>query len=378
MFDDLILLAKGGITVYHGSVKKVEEYFAGLGINVPERVNPPDYFIDILEGIVKPATSSGVNYKELPLRWMLHNGYPVPPDILDASGVAASSIGGNSAQGINSGAAGSDGQSFAGDLWTDVKTNVELKKDHIQHNFLKSKDLSNRRTAGVFQQYRYFLGRVGKQRLREARIQAVDFLILLIAGICLGTLAKVSDETFGASGYMYTVIAVCKFETLLFFALSCSLSLLSKIAALRSFSLDKLHYWRESASGISSLAYFLSKNTIDHFSTIVKPVVYLSMFYFFNNPRSSFWDNYLVLVCLVYCVTGIAYALAIYLEPGQAQLWSVLLPVVLTLVANQDTAEGGFLGTIGNFCYTKWAMEAFVITNAERFDMITLSSYGVN
>ena len=159
MFDDLILLAKGGITVYHGSVKKVEEYFAGLGINVPERVNPPDYFIDILEGIVKPATSSGVNYKELPLRWMLHNGYPVPPDILDASGVAASSLGGNSAQGINSGAAGSDGQSFAGDLWTDVKTNVELKKDHIQHNFLKSKDLSNRRTAGVFQQYRYFLGR---------------------------------------------------------------------------------------------------------------------------------------------------------------------------------------------------------------------------
>ena len=58
--------------------------------------------------------------------------------------------------------------------------------------------------------------------------------------------------------------------------------------------------------------------------------------------------------------------------------WSVLLPVVLTLVANQDTAEGGFLGTIGNFCYTKWAMEAFVITNAERFDMTTLSSYGVN
>lgn len=53
--------------------------------------------------------------------------------------------------------------------------------------------------------------RVGKQRLREARPQAVDFLILLLAGICLGTLAKVSDETFGSLGYTYTVIAVCKF-----------------------------------------------------------------------------------------------------------------------------------------------------------------------
>lgn len=56
----------------------------------------------------------------------------------------------------------------------------------------------------------YGFFRVGKQRLREARILAVDYLILLLAGICLGTLAKVSDATFGALGYNYTVIAVCK------------------------------------------------------------------------------------------------------------------------------------------------------------------------
>lgn len=79
MFDDLVLLAKGGLIVYHGPARKVEEYFAGLGINVPERVNPPDHYIDILEGIVVPSASSGVNYKELPVRWMLHNGYPIPP-----------------------------------------------------------------------------------------------------------------------------------------------------------------------------------------------------------------------------------------------------------------------------------------------------------
>ncbi|KAK6142004.1 hypothetical protein DH2020_016220 [Rehmannia glutinosa] len=287
MFDDLILLAKGGLTVYHGPVKKVEEYFAGIGIVVPERVNPPDYFIDILEGIVKPSASTAVKFKELPLRWMLHNGYPVPPDMLDSAGVASSS--------------------------------AKIRP------------------------------RLGKQRLREARIQAVDYLILLLAGVCLGTLAKVSDETFGSTGYLYTVIAV---------------SLLCKIAALRSFSLDKLHYWRESASGMSSLAYFLAKDTVDHFSTIVKPAVYLSMFYFFNNPRSTIFDNYLVLLCLVYCVTGIAYVLAIYFEPGPAQLWSVLLPVVLTLIANQEGDT--FVTKLGDFCYTKWALEAFLLANAER------------
>ncbi|KAI5322374.1 hypothetical protein L3X38_031446 [Prunus dulcis] len=355
MFDDLILLAKGGLTVYHGSVKKVEEYFATLGITVPERVNPPDYFIDILEGIVKPSTSSGVTYKQLPVRWMLHNGYPVPMDMLQSSDGMAASAGENSAHGGSTPNAGSDGQSFAGDFWQDVKCHVEVNKDALQHNFLKSSDLSERITPGVFQQYRYFLGRGGKQRLREARTQAVDFLILLIAGVCLGTLAKVSDETFGAIGYTYTVIAV---------------SLLCKIAALRTFGLDKLHYWRESSSGMSSLAYFLSRDTIDLFNTIIKPLVYLSMFYFFNNPRSSVIDNFIVLLCLVYCVTGIAYALAIYLAPGPAQLWSVLLPVVLTLIANYN--ENKFVSRIADLCYTKWALEAFVIANAKRYSGVWL------
>lgn len=159
MFDDLILLAKGGLTVYHGSVKKVEEYFSSLGITVPERVNPPDHYIDILEGIVKPSTSTGVNYKQLPVRWMLNNGYPVPMDMLQSADGMAAASGENSNHGANVLDTGSEAQSFAGEFWQDVKCNVELRKDNIQHNFLKSYDLSNRNTPGVFQQYRYFLGR---------------------------------------------------------------------------------------------------------------------------------------------------------------------------------------------------------------------------
>lgn len=352
MFDDLILLAKGGLTVYHGPVKKVEEYFAGFGITVPERINPPDHFIDILEGIVKP--SSGVTHEQLPVRWMLHNGYTVPPDMLHyADEIALSSKAPTSA---SSSSARPAEQSLGGDFWQDVNLNAEPNREHMDHNLLKPKDLSNRITPGVVRQYRYFLGRVGKQRLRDAKLQAIDYLILLLAGACLGTLAKVSDETFGSLGYTYTVIAV---------------SLLCKISALRSFSMDKLIYWRERASGMSSLAYFLSKDTIDHFNTVIKPVVYLSMFYFFNNPRSTFADNYIILICLVYCVTGLGYAFAIVLEPGPAQLWSALLPVVLTLIAYQDK-DSGIVTHIAKVCYTKYALEAFVIANAERYSGVWL------
>ena len=160
MFDDLVLLAKGGLTVYHGSAKKADEYFAGLGIHVPDRVNPPDHFIDILEGIVTPSVSSGVNYKELPVRWMLHNGYPVPPDLQQsAAWLAMPSASVGSANGTNAAHAGMEERSFAGELWQDVRSNVELQQDSIRHNFLKFKDLSSRRTPGILWQYRYFLGR---------------------------------------------------------------------------------------------------------------------------------------------------------------------------------------------------------------------------
>lgn len=165
-----------------------------------------------------------------------------------------------------------------------------------------------------------------------------------------------------------------------------------KIAALRSFSLERLQYFRERESGMSTLAYFLARDTVDHFNTVVKPIIYLSMFYYFNNPRSSIGDNYIVLLALVYCVTGIGYTFAICFSPGSAQLvciylislsvqillrdlllrsWilkllflqcSALVPVVLTLLSTQNSTPT-FLKRL---CYSKWALEGFIIGNAKK------------
>lgn len=160
MFDDLILLAKGGLTVYHGPVKHVEDYFSGLGIVVPDRVNPPDYFIDILEGIVAPKKDESLDYKELPLRWMLYKGYRVPGDMRrDVENIASSSTALEFAHQTDLPDGHDDERSFAGELWLDVKSNAELHRDKICLNFSSSENLAKRKTPGVFQQYRYFLGR---------------------------------------------------------------------------------------------------------------------------------------------------------------------------------------------------------------------------
>jgi len=48
--------------------------------------------------------------------------------------------------------------------------------------------------------------------------------------------------------------------------------------------------------------------------------------------------------------------------------WSVLLPVVSTLIATQQK-DGKILKAIANLCYSKWALQALVIANAERYNM---------
>lgn len=151
MFDDLILLAKGGLVAYLGPVTEVEEYFSGIGIHVPERVNPPDHYIDILEGIVKTNTTSAVDYKELPVLWMTHKGYPIPPDMRDTDL--------KSGEGSTSTIGGRHDQSFAGELWQEFKQIVLMKNDTFSSYFARRKDMSNRVTPGVAQQYRFFLGR---------------------------------------------------------------------------------------------------------------------------------------------------------------------------------------------------------------------------
>jgi hypothetical protein len=45
MFDDVILLAKGGRTAYYGPVADVRSYFEGLGYSVPAHMNPPDFYM---------------------------------------------------------------------------------------------------------------------------------------------------------------------------------------------------------------------------------------------------------------------------------------------------------------------------------------------
>ncbi|KAL3693457.1 hypothetical protein R1sor_007108 [Riccia sorocarpa] len=347
MFDDVMFLAKGGWTVYLGPVDEVESYFAALGFKVPDRINPPDYFMDVLEGVEKHQTDEDFDITTLPTMWMCQKGYRIPPELESPPP--------NPLHATRSGRIAALRKTFSQDVFDDFRAHLLMAWDSFATSFSRVKDLSGRRTPGFFRQYRLIVRRVAKQRFREPRLFAQDNIILLLAGICMGVTADWTDSNLGAKGYTYTIIAI---------------SLLVMIASLRTFQMDKINFWRESASGINRLSFFLAKDTVDHFSTVIRPLVYLSMFYFFNDPRSSFAANYVITLGLVYCVTGISYILAILMNPAPAQLSSVFVPVVATLVV--IGSRSGIMSKIANLSFAEWALEAFVITNAERYTGVWL------
>ena len=61
---------------------------------------------------------------------------------------------------------------------------------------------------------------------------------------------------------------------------------------------------------ICRLAHYAALDTLGHVGTAVRSLLYLVTYAAFAQPRASFWRLYAVVLCLVYCCTGVAYFLS--------------------------------------------------------------------
>ena len=152
-----MFLAKGGRTVYLGSVYEVEDYFAGMGIVVPDRINPPDHFMDVLEGITRPGEQQPFDPTILPLKWIQHKGYDVSRDLLATSDSQPYSLETRS-QGPNARSSWSC-RCFVLDVWVEFTSFIRKHWDEFKSTFTKYEDLSMRRTPGFFTQYKMIVSR---------------------------------------------------------------------------------------------------------------------------------------------------------------------------------------------------------------------------
>lgn len=152
MFDDVMFLAKGGHTVYLGPVSEIEAYFSSHGFIVPERINPPDYYMDALEGLTIPQThpSPPADPRTLPILWMMHKGYRIPTDMVALATEHPLHV---HPEGSRFSA------SFAQEACLEIYQKAVVTWDGIKSALSRVDDLSGRKTPGFWRQFRIILHR---------------------------------------------------------------------------------------------------------------------------------------------------------------------------------------------------------------------------
>ena len=216
-FDDVILLAPGGRTVYQGPTSQTQGYFEKLGYVFPLTANPADVYMDILSGKCPNPLN---NYS---------------PDDLVA--IWEKAIMERSSHFLDT-------------------ANVEL--------YEMAPKLSKERGTSIFWQLIYCHQRSLKQQMRTPGSLILEAVVGLLAGLVMGASVYRNDKLFsGLYVAPYTILSAKTFGYIIpqfSFLIALASGLAASPPAVNLFAEEKLVYWRETAAGHSPLAYFIAKN----------------------------------------------------------------------------------------------------------------------
>lgn len=94
MFDDVLILGKGGQTVFQGAVGSCMDYFASLGFDMPVHGNPADFLMDVVSGEVRPTSEARARLALATARRRINNSAvsaSAPPPIEESAALLPSS-----------------------------------------------------------------------------------------------------------------------------------------------------------------------------------------------------------------------------------------------------------------------------------------------
>ncbi|KAJ3446436.1 abc transporter g family member [Anaeramoeba flamelloides] len=310
MIHNVLLLGKGGRTVYLGPTKFALKYFEYLGFKCPKHVNPADFMMDVIAGnIKKVGENKDYDPKQLFDDWVEKN------------------------------------EEFFGQLKQKGKykdDSEDTKQDYEAIREVCIKD-RNRKTAGFFLQLWYFFVRGLLQQIKDLKAFFIDLLLVYIAGLFLGVLNQNRPYIGPPPGY---VINECPSQMKeycgypqqepigsLASLTALAIALTSTMSTLKVFGNERVVFWRETSTGMNSFAYFLGKNLSNLPNILLQPLVFLSIFYILVNPRTFLKDYYGVLILVQFAGSGIGMFVSTLLPQSVSQLAGAVICLILSLVA---------------------------------------------
>ena len=151
-----------------------------------------------------------------------------------------------------------------------------------------------------------------------------------------------------------------------------TVGIISATTSLSVFGRDRLVFWRENASGVAVLPYFLANTALNLLDVALQPLVFLAIYWSMTLPTIPFGFHYLVGVLVVWWCSSAGCLISVLV--GQ-QANALVAAVAVVMIA------GGFInGVSPNYrglsptlkrltalSYNRWAVEAVVVTAYEHY-----------
>ncbi|XP_071808531.1 broad substrate specificity ATP-binding cassette transporter ABCG2-like isoform X1 [Asterias amurensis] len=221
MFDKLHLLSKGE-TVYHGKANKALDYFKSLGYHCEEHNNPPDFFLDVING--DSFAISSIDDELGAVEEGKPKTEPVPPKDL--------------------------GDVF---LKTQAYMTMKSKADEIYETFLNVEAAGGAKVSyptSFLRQLFYVSGRATKNILRNPKSSYMQVIVLAFIAVIVGLIYFQIDKS-ASSGIQNRVGAFFFVVTNMIFG---------NVSANEVFIAERTIFLHESAGGFYRVSvYFFSK-----------------------------------------------------------------------------------------------------------------------
>lgn len=243
-FTNVLLLGVGGKTVYMGPTENMTDYFTGIGFPLPSQMNPADYYMDVIAGIIPCQNNPNFMKEELFDLW--NNSPENPGSNLD----------------VNDGNYDND----------TVSQKMKGKAEKAFGNLKQGRQKKYRTTPGIVGQTYLLMKRAILQRCRVPRNTLIPLILSASAGVLIGYYTQTiqllyygvpivrTDRFNAASQFMknYPVPPLSSIpQVWLFTALTI---MLVCIVSINTFGLEKAVFLRETFSGTNptSVSFFSS------------------------------------------------------------------------------------------------------------------------
>lgn len=297
MFDDVILLAKGGVQLYSGKAREAAAWWESKGLHCPEGWNPADFMLDIASD--PPAAF-------LPLR----------PTLSDRKSSYASGA--------------FPPGSTAGPLPTPELSSMPLlphrgaSSAFVPRMFLRNSNALQRQdrqpTTVALTQVEALIGRQSKQLIRDPTLLLMHNILAVIVGVIVGGMYFQVKTTIG--GFQSRVGAL--------FFMGCLIAFAS-LSALSNFARAKRLFMRERARGYyHPSAWLATELVLDILPLRIVPSIVLSVIVYWMvglaKDAAHFFKFLLIILLFSICMTVWNFLLAAAIDDtGSAILISAII-----------------------------------------------------